>query len=40
VPKAQPEGQERPKPEPQQPHPQQARRPMRLADMIGLQRAG
>jgi hypothetical protein len=37
VPKAQPEGKES---HPQQPHPQQARRPMRLADMIGLQRAG
>jgi hypothetical protein len=38
VPKPQPERQEPPKPK--QPQPQQARRPMRLADMIGLQRAG
>jgi malate synthase len=37
VPNAQPEGQE---PKPQQPHAHEARRPMRLADMIGLQRAG
>jgi len=38
APKAQPEGQEPRKP--QQLQPQQARRPMRIADMIGLQRAG